>query len=226
MKARIFVTAAACAALWSPSAFAQAPVAGTDHSQFVGNFAIGVLGVGRIRFNVAQPNETVDAAILGGRYWLSETMGIDAGVGLSFGGASTTMGDTTTDNPQPALMILHGGLPLVMADSQHFTIQVVPETNIGFAGNTREGDPDDTVIRGFHFSIGARAGAEVHFGFIGIPQLSLQAGIAVGLSYDRTSTTIGDADTSSSQWFFGGRGAGNPWDIFTSSIAALYYFDD
>jgi hypothetical protein len=205
----------------------------TDHSQFVGTFAIGFLGFRQL--SIADGNgglTPVDAPVIGGRYWLDSGMGIDAGLGFVLAsGSSTSEGggtSTDTDEPQPAAFILHGGLPLALADSQHFVFELVPELNLGFGGNTIEGPGGDVILRGFHLDLGARAGAEVHFGFIGIPQLSLQAGIGVALTYDRTSEEDEAADTvdSRSRTAFGTNVGGNPWDIFTGSISALYYFQD
>lgn len=202
----------------------------TDHSQFIGDFGIGFLGVqsiGILDGSAAGAIEQVNAPVIGARYWLDAGMGIDAGLGFSFGSASTTqeMGDnsTETDDPQPTAIILHGGVPFVLADSRYFVFEVIPELNIGFAGNT----VNDVKLRAFHLDLGARAGAEVHFGFIDLPQLSLQAGIGLNIAYDSTSATDDDTDTSTStsQTRFGTNVGNDPWDIFTSSISALYYFD-
>jgi hypothetical protein len=227
--------AALFAASTSGTSWAQDPapvrttVGPTDHSRFVGDFAIGFLGIQSINIATAGGGApgTVNAPVIGGRYWLDEGIGIDAGLGFAFASASTTVeaGDVTTDtdSPQPTAFILHGGVPFALADSQYFVFELIPELNIGFAGNTI----GDDELRGFHLDIGARAGAEVHFGFIDIPQLSLQAGIGVNLAYNRVSVTNETTDISSSQssTSFGTTVGNNPWDIFASSISALYYFD-
>lgn len=203
----------------------------TDHSQFVDTFAIGLIGVRTI--GIANPDGSVGsvtAPVIGGRYWLDAGMGIDAGIGFRFGSGSNTVEvggtSTDTDNPQPAAFILHGGLPLALADSRYFVFELVPELNIGLSGNTIEGGAGDVVLRGFHLDLGARAGAEIHFGFIDIPQLSLQAGIGVALSYDRVSVETEAANTSNSASVtsLGTNVGNNPWDIFAGSISALYYF--
>ncbi|MEO8901037.1 MAG: hypothetical protein ABI488_05160, partial [Polyangiaceae bacterium] len=94
----------------------------------------------------------------------------------------------------------------------------------GFSSSQRAGGGDK--LSGFHLDIGARAGGEVQFGFIGIPELSLQAGVGVALTYDRVKATPGAGDaTVQSRTSLGTSLAGNPWDIFTGNIAALYYFD-
>ena len=204
----------------------------TDHSRFVGDFAIGFLGIQSI--NIADPAgapQVVNAPVIGGRYWLDSGIGIDAGIGFNFGSASTTneTGGTTTDtdDPQPAALILHGGVPFALADSQYFVFELIPELNIGFAGNTVEVGAADVSLSGFHMDIGARAGAEVHFGFIDLPQLSLQAGIGINIAYNSVSAENEDADTkiSQSSTSFATTVGNDPWDIFTSTISALYYFD-
>lgn len=213
---------------------APATVGGpTDHSRFVGNFAIGFLGFRTLAISDgAGGSNPVDAPVIGGRYWLDQGMGIDAGLGLVLAGGSTTTDiggmSTDTDQPQPAAFILHGGLPLALADSQYFVFELVPELNVGFAGNTIETGAGDVVLRGFHLDVGARAGAEIHFGFIDIPQLSLQAGVGLSFSYDRTSfeNEAANTTTSTSQTRLATTVGNNPWDIFSASVAALYYFDD
>jgi hypothetical protein len=201
----------------------------TDHSRFVGDFAIGFLGIQSINIATAAGGAPtpVTAPVIGGRYWLDEGIGIDAGIGFAFGSASSSVenDDQTdeTDIPQPTAFILHGGVPFALADSQYFVFELIPELNIGFAGNTI----GDDELRGFHLDLGARAGAEVHFGFIDIPQLSLQAGIGVNLAYNRVSSTNETTDITNTQssTAFGTTVGNDPWDIFTSSITALYYFD-
>jgi hypothetical protein len=226
------------AATTSGTSWAQdpAPVRGTfgptDHSRFVGDFAIGFLGFQTLNISDAAGAQVpVNAPVIGGRYWLDDGMGIDAGIGFAFASASSkTEGGgvtTETDSPQPTAFILHGGVPFALADSQYFVFELIPELNIGFAGNTVQVAGNDVKLRGFHLDLGARAGAEVHFGFIDLPQLSLQAGIGVSLAYNRVSATNDELDTtaSASSTSFGTTVGNDPWDIFTSSISALYYFD-
>ena len=115
-----------------------------------------------------------------------------------------------------------------MPRGQHFSFQVVPELNFGFASNTIEGTggAGDLLFRGLHFDLGARAGAEIQFGFIDIPQLSLQGGIGLALAYDSTSYEDDNVTDEWSQISLGTGVGDNPWNIFTANIAALYYFDN
>jgi hypothetical protein len=70
--------------------------------------------------------------------------------------------------------------------------------------------------------LGARAGSEIHFGFMGIPQLSLQGSVGVRLNMNSTSGDPGDNSTS--HFDLATTVGDNPWNIFTSNVAALYYF--
>jgi hypothetical protein len=198
-----------------------------DHAAVVGHFGVGYLGMRALAID-ADPATgalvTTDVPVVGVRYWLNPLLGVDAGLGLKLSSGSATTGGATTDLQGYSAFILHGGVPLALAGSRHFSFQVVPELNLGYASSQRGGGGPD--LSGFHLDLGARVGAEIQFGFIGIPELSLQAGVGVKLAYDhvKISPPAGDA-TSVGQTFFGTGLGNNPWDIFAGNIAALYYFD-
>jgi len=198
-----------------------------DHASVVGHFGVGYMGRRTILINPG--GATVDAPIIGARYWLDPMIGIDAGIGLLFSGGSTKTGDTSVDAQGYTVFMLHGGVPLALAGSKHFSFQIVPELNLGLASSKTPpaGAVDGSDLSGFHFDIGARAGGEVQFGFIGIPQLSLQAGVGLAFAYDRAkiSPPGGAPATSVSSTRFGTNTGDNPWNIFTGNIAALYYFN-
>jgi hypothetical protein len=164
-------------------------------------------------------------------------IGIDAGIGLSMIGGTIKDGDPATPDLKRASFtgfLIHGGVPLALASADHFTFEVIPEINLGFAGGSQ--DTNGAVAgkieySGFHFDLGARVGAEIHFGFIKIPQLSLVA--SVGLRYDNDSgktensqVPAGNATikTSTSRSELHTTVGSNPWAIFTDNVAALYYF--
>ena len=210
-----------------PGAAPEPAAEATDHASVVRRFAIGYMG--RREININPSGATVNAPIIGVRYWLDPLIGIDAGIGLLFSGGSTKTGDTSTDLQGYTVFMLHGGVPLALAGSKHFSFQVIPELNFGVAGSkTAPAMPggEGSDLSGIHFDIGARAGAEIQFGFIGIPELSLQAGVGLALSYDRSKITPpgGGPATSSGMTSLGTSVGNNPWNIFTSNIAALYYF--
>jgi hypothetical protein len=206
-------------------------VGGNDHDLMVGHFGVGYMGLRSIGVNVTGGGAvtTVDAPVIGARYWLDPMIGIDAGLGLNFTGRSIANNPGgTTDLQGYSVFILHGGVPLALAGSKHFSFQVVPELNLGLSSSTQitPGAPN-VDLNGFHFDLGARAGTEIQFGFIGIPELSLQAGIGLAFSYDRikaTTKTTPETSAAYHQTALGTSVGDNPWNIFTGNIAALYYF--
>jgi hypothetical protein len=237
------------AAMLAPSqAQAQQPPApaaggaaagGTDHAQVSGTFGVGYLGLGGI--TIGQLNgqafgaRTIDAPIIGVRYWLSESFGIDAGVGVGIesGKVTNKNGSTTVETEKPAAtgFLLHAGVPLVLGTpGQHHTFQVVPELNVGFGSSTIKGQTvngvtsPDTNLGGFRLDIGARAGTEIQFGFMGLPKLALQA--TVGLYFTTTNVTAkqDQLELTDSNTRIGTTVQAPPWAIFTNNISALYYF--
>ena len=210
----------------------------TDHDQMVGRMAVGYLG----RFNVpiAQGNDGnapavgfVPAPAVGIRYWLDQSMGLDVGLGLlSTGGSdSYNNGNQTTSNDEAGVnaALVHAGLPLALASSKHFTFLVVPEVNVGFAQQTQEAGGTKMERSGLGLDVGARAGAEIHFGFMGVPELSLQGGIGVlftmaSVKYTYTQPNTPEHTGERKHNELNTTVNGHPWDIFQSNIAALYYF--
>jgi hypothetical protein len=210
-----------------PGATSDPAADAADHASVVRHFGIGYMGRRAMAID-ADPATgaitTVDAPVIGARYWLDPMIGIDAGLGLLLSTGSTTTGNVSTNVQGYTVFILHGGVPLALAGSKHFSFQVVPELNLGFASSQRGGNGPD--LTGFHLDIGARAGAELQFGFIGVPELSLQAGVGLALAYDHVKISPAMGDSSSVGHTALGTSVGNnPWDIFSGNIAALYYFD-
>ncbi len=204
----------------------------SEHSQFIGTLAIGYLGrrdmvVGctggseptQVGQACAGARQTLNAPVIGIRYWISDLIGIDAGLGMAINSLS---GNNGNNRPGSTAFIIHGGVPLALASAGHFTFEIIPEMNLGFSSWSMDGNGSGS---GFHFDIGARAGAEIHFGFIGIPQLSLQGTIGLALAFDSSKNTPpGGVTNSLSEVAFGTSVQDNPWNIFTSNVAALYYF--
>jgi len=213
-----------------PGATPQAAaVAGTsDHDSVVGRLAFGYLGrngltIASMGGNVAT-TATIDTPVIGIRYWFSDMVGLDAGAGFGLSSSSQEIAGVSTDNPSLKVFMLHGGVPLSLASAGHFSFQIVPELNVGLASSSSTVGGVDTSLSGFHFDIGARAGAEIHFGFIDVPQLSLQGSIGVRVNMDSTSVEQDGASNSTSAFNFATTVGDNPWNIFTSNVAALYYF--
>jgi hypothetical protein len=232
-----------------PSAAPAADPNGSDHDGVVGHLAVGYLGRPGMIMDSPAGRVNRAAPIIGIRYWIDPMIGIDAGFGLSITSDSNTPAaippapSIEQNNFAPTVFMLHAGVPLALAGSKHFSFQIIPEINFGTASgsvtppNDAMGNPGGPKVTysGLHFDIGARAGAEIHFGFIGVPQLSLQAGIGLAFASD-SEKTVTDAFTpvggatapgttaKASQSALATSVGDNPWNIFTSNVAAFYYF--
>jgi len=226
-----------------PTATAAAPVAGTsDHDAVVGHIAVGFLGRATIPYGLYNGGAPALAPVpvIGVRYWIDPMIGLDLGLGLWLGGASTEVTAAGATGPslnvgKPTSFVIHGGVPLALASSQHFVFEVIPEANFGFANVTYgvpAGAVGTTKNAGTHFDIGARVGAEIHFGFMGLPQLSLLGTVGLRFEYDKlTNEAVVAAGagtaatkTSTGAWNLSTTVYDNPWNIFIGNVGALYYF--
>ena len=201
-----------------------APAGGTDHSLFVGHLGVGYLGLATLGVGApgAPGQANVDAPVIGVRYWMNPDMGLDLGLGLGIDGGSN---DPANDPPSHWAIVLHGGVPLALGGGRHYTFEVIPEANIGFGGGSATMGGTDISNKGFALDLGARAGAEIQFGFIGLPELALQGSIGAKFSIaSASSTPDGGTKTSVSSYRFGTNVYANPWAIFTNTVSALYYF--
>ena len=223
---------------------------GSDHDGVVGHVGVGFLGrttmsIGSGVAGTGAPTiAAVAAPIVGIRYWIDPMIGIDAGIGLSVASQSfTPNAGAQQDLAVPTVFMIHGGVPLALASSKHFSFQIIPELTFGTASASNT--PKDVMgvqnagtlhFSGTHFDIGARAGAEIQFGFIGIPQLALQGSVGLLFQTDSVKVTqdaftdpmtmvaAASTTTKASQSQFGTAVGDNPWAIFTNNITALYYF--
>src|SRR5262249_27076875 len=151
----------------------------------VGHMGVGWLGTTDVPVGVAVGNARPTPAV-GIRYWATPMVGIDVGLGLYMNsGSQSVQGPVTvtTDDDSFTTFLLHGGVPLALGGSSHFSFQITPELDVGFGSGTHHNAAPmpNTDRSGFMLQAGARAGAEVYFGFIGIPQLSLDASVGLFL---------------------------------------------
>jgi hypothetical protein len=197
----------------------------SDHDMMVGHLAVGYLG--RRTIQVGAPGldgAAVSAPVVGVRLWLDRALGLDLGVGLMMQNSSQENATADADGPNYFAMILHGGVPLALASAGHFAFLLVPELNIGFGSGSQETAAGDEDFSGFQIDAGARVGSEIHFGFMGIPQLSLQGSVGLLFSTSSAKTEVGPNELTQKTTRFQTAAYDNPWNIFTSNVAALYYF--
>lgn len=208
--------------------------ASADHDKVVGHLGVTYFGVSQIPVSTPTgARDNVPAPAIGIRYWLNRSIGIDGGIGfgLTSGSVETVNGGTTTtvDAPSRLGFLLHGGVPIALAAGKHYTFEVIPELNLGFgSGTVKQAGQPDISLSGLKLDLGARVGAEVHFGFIGIPELALQASVGLFLRREswKASSTANGATVSSSAAVttLSTTVNGEPWAIFANNISAIYYF--
>jgi hypothetical protein len=229
-----------------PSGEEEEETGESDHARVVGHLGVGYLGAIAVPVGIATAipgvgvgtpgaaERTITAPVIGIRFWLSELIGLDIGIGFGYtstvatsGAAGTSM--TLTDENGFAFG-LHAGLPLAIYHNKHYKLIIVPEANIAYGTYTILGPSADSdqSLTGLLFTLGARIGTEIHFGFIGIPELSLQA--SVGLEV-RINTRSWETYTPGAFPYQDGTSISigttvqnEPWNIFIGNVAALYYF--
>lgn len=236
--------AAAPAVAPAPAPVADVAVGGSDHDAMAGHLALGYLGFMNIPVGaIGNPNSnvfaTTAAPIVGMRYWLNSGMGIDAGLGLTttFGSTKTEAAglSTSVNATAPTGIGVHFGVPIALSAARHYAFEIIPEMNLAYAqqaisteANNNGGALD---LSGLHVDLGARAGAEIHFGFIGVPELSLVGSIGLRASINQGKTeqspppgTAGvTAKATDTRTVIETTVGNNPWDIFTGNISAFYY---
>ncbi len=223
----------------------------TDHQLVVGALGIGYAGMHSVPIPIAVPvgrgdeagmipNDTLSlqqlaVPMLGLRKWFSKRYGFDAAIGINVSGGSraAVYGQTevSIDKASVFALSLRAGVPLMVADTRHMAFTLIPEATIGFSASNVAAEfennaPPPVQLRGGAVDVGLRAGAELHFGFMGLPRLSLQAGVGLYVHAQWVTASVAEqalADTSVS---FSAGSMGEPWNIFSgvSYLAARYYF--
>jgi hypothetical protein len=196
----------------------------TDHEAVVGRMGVGYLG------NVATPlganAGALTAHIVGIRYWVQNGLAIVGGLGFGSSSSSRSQAGNTQDGPAATTFGLKGGVAIALASGKHFTFVIEPQAIFGYS-TQKITEPGRTIDHsGNRFLLGSTIGGEVQFGFIGIPELSLVG--AVGVAFDtqsgKTVETAGTVtETAFAKTDISTFTMANPWNIFTGSIAAIYY---
>jgi hypothetical protein len=227
------------------------PRAPTDHEGVIRHLGVGFLGISELPLPVAEPVgtkdepglspsdriilRTVSAPALGARFWISRRFGVDAGLGFAYSAGSTSsdLGGTTSDVEKQSTFafLVHAGAPIVIADLKHMSLLVVPEATFGMARSDvepiyEENAPPPAELRGGRLDVALRAGAEIHFGFMGLPNLALEAGIGLVFITEWASATVGEQSVSDVATKITTTSFSDPWDIFRGigNVSARYYF--
>ena len=113
----------------------------------------------------------VNVPMLGIRWWMrGSRLGLDLGVGA--------MAATSPELFSPSLQVVaHVGLPIAVASTQHVIVLLAPEFRAGFTTLT-----SGSTITGSLLELALRGGVELFFSFIGVPELSVEAAVRVGVA--------------------------------------------
>lgn len=213
----------------------------TDHEKTVGHLGVTYFGVSQLPIAAAPTGggggglgatrDNVNAPVIGMRYWINHLLGIDAGIGFGLSSGSTTVtrngADTSVDKPSRTGFAFHVGVPLDLHSGKHYSFELIPEVTTGFAsgtiGNLGPG-VQDISLSGFRLDAGARVGAEIYFGFMGIPQLALEGSIGLYYRHEQFKVSQGNNGASDSSNTFTTSVNADPWAIFVNNISAIYYF--
>jgi hypothetical protein len=215
----------------------------TDFSKVVGHVGFAYFGSYDVPLGATRTPNTVATQMIGIRTFFSPKVGLDVGLGLGIlsGSAEVKSGSTTTtaDAPSTLAFSLKVGLPLVLASSRHYAFFIEPQALFGYAGETVKANVPvggtavpDTKHNGTRFTLGGAAGAMVQFGFIGMPQLALDATLGLGLDITNAKTEAPDptagggatATRSLSALGFSTLSGSQPWNIFHSNVEVIYFF--
>jgi len=148
---------------------------------------------------------TVAVGALGARYWTSRNLALNGGLALAAGGGSA--GSASLDTYLGVGPIV--GISVLLANWRHLAILASPE--LGFLWfRPAGGDTSSTVT----FDLQAALEAELHFGFIGVPALSIGLLAGAAVQYE--------AAPNVHVWTVGVIGGGSVWNALTS-LSLRYY---
>jgi hypothetical protein len=148
---------------------------------------------------------TVTMGAVGARYWMTRNVALSGYLALATGGGSLGTHDLDTYLGVGPIV----GMTLLLGNWRHLAIGASPELAVVWF-RPAGGDAVSTTL----IQMRAPIEGELHFGFIGVPALSigLQAGVEV--NYERAP--------SAHLWSAGVIGAGSIWDAL-STLYVRYY---
>lgn len=215
-------------------------IADTDHEANRLRIGAGYFG----RFDVPLGNPGVRAAgdvqpthQIGLRYWFRRRLAFEVALG----------GGVQSGSPKTLAWSARFSLPVALFVEKHLTLFVAPTVAYGQGTETVKGDktvspitglertPPDAQHTGLRLSIGARLGAELHLGFLGMQRLSLIGAVGLDASYLRGVSSAAPApttkdpdpkavDSRSSKVSLRTTFSDDPWASFLGNVAIVGYF--
>jgi len=149
---------------------------------------------------------TVTLGAVGARYWMNRNVALNGYLVLGTGGGS--VGAQSLDTYVGVGPIL--GMTLLLANWKHLAIGASPELAVVWF-RPAGGDTDSTTL----FQFRASVEGELHFGFIGVPALSIGLEAGAQVLYEHAP--------AGHLWSVGVIGSGSIWDAL-SNLYVRYYF--
>jgi hypothetical protein len=148
---------------------------------------------------------TVTVGAFGARYWTSRNLALNGALALAAGGGS--VGSESLDTYLGVGPVV--GLSVLLGNWRHLSVLASPQLAFVWF-RPAGGDTSSTVM----FDLQAALEAELHFGFIGVPALSI--GILAGGAVQYESAP------GAHVWTVGVIGGGSVWNALTS-LSLRYY---
>lgn len=235
----------------APAPVAPAPVVASPavrpsaRDRRLGSFGFGFLGTASVLRSTpvtsldpftGRPTsieQRTTVPMLGVRWWTPwQRLGLELGVGVMVSTSTSEQvvanGLDLTPGPETFEWVAHASAPLVLGSTEHIIFFVAPELRAARSSAMTSGGME-TPSFAWTVDFGARAGVEIFFSFIGLDNLSIEAGVRLGLTHEYRSSTVStplqpERFNTTSTTRFATSLVANPWDLFTSTLAARYYF--
>lgn len=197
-----------------PIATADAVPAASDHDAVVGRVGVTARRVDTgpapltLRPGLGCPAGaacTVTVGAVGARYWTSRNLALNGALALASGGGSSASASLDTYLGVGPI----AGLSVLLGNWRHLSVLASPE--LAFIWFRPAGSHSPSTVM---FQMQAAVEAELHFGFIGVPALSI--GLLAGAAVQYQDAP--DAHV----WTVGVIGGGSVWNALTS-LSLRYY---
>ncbi|MFZ5442267.1 MAG: hypothetical protein ACOZQL_19820 [Myxococcota bacterium] len=183
------------------------------------------------------PSTTTVVPLLGARYWFPpaagplKAFGLELAAGLNVVNNRTDLGQGISNSSSVAFAV-HAAIPVALLSTRYFLAHLAPEfRHVSYAvpdSSTSQPLVDPTVptrTTGTSSTDGAlRAGGELFFGFIGVPSLSLEVSLRVGVRSSESRQVFGPQVALASSVTVLTPAPQDLLQLFTSSFALKYYF--
>jgi hypothetical protein len=206
-------------------AVAQVPAAAGRESDSDFNVELRRWGVGYAGVSLVPTGAgSLTVPAVGLRYWANPNTGVDVALGVGWTGGSTDTAGTSMDKNTVFGVIVQGGVPFVLSTHRHVNFEVMPYLTVAYGKTSTGTGAAEIDYSGLRVDVGLRAGFELFFGFIGIPELALSATVGAQFEYLKNDATDYGLDASDTTYSLSTTVQNNPWDIFAGNVAARYYF--